>query len=57
MVWFLFLSMLDRITASVLKVSDQYKFLCAINRTRNYNPIVGFSPAAVQVCVRYVDVS
>jgi len=53
--WFLFVSMMNRITASVLKVSDQCKVLCAIHRTCYYNFIVRFSPALVPVCVRYVD--
>jgi len=55
--WFLFVSMMNRITASVVKVSDQCKFLCTIHSTCHYNLIVRFSPALVPVCVRYIDAS
>ena len=55
--WFLFVSMLDRITARVLKVSDHCKVLCAIHRNSHYNLIVRFSPASVLVCARYIDAS
>jgi len=57
MEWFIFVSMMNRITASVLKVSDQCRFLYANHRTCHYNLFVRFSPALVSVCVRYVDAS
>jgi len=55
--WFLFVSMMNRITASVLKVSDQCTFLCVIHISSHCYLIVRFSPVLVPVFVRYVDAS